>query len=200
MSLTGWFRDYLYIPLGGSKKGRLRKYRNIMIVFLVSGLWHGAGWKYVIWGGLNGFYQVAGELLKPLREKTIGRVWHGRAAGLRKAGSCVCTFFLVDFAWLFFRADSTGKALGMCKRLLGGFHFSALAGGALFGFGLNQTIELDDGICVHASDDRIAVCSGFASSQRQACSGVGAGMALGVWQLSVCRSADDGSYFWHIWS
>lgn len=139
MSLTGWFRDYLYIPLGGSKKGRLRKYRNIMIVFLVSGLWHGAGWKYVIWGGLNGFYQVAGELLKPLREKTIGRVWRGRAAGLRKAGSCVCTFFLVDFAWLFFRADSTGKALGMCKRLLGGFHLSALAGGALFGFGLNQT-------------------------------------------------------------
>lgn len=55
MSLTGWFRDYLYIPLGGNRKGRIRKYANIMIVFLASGIWHGNGWKYLIWGGLNGF-------------------------------------------------------------------------------------------------------------------------------------------------
>lgn len=58
ISLTSWFRDYLYIPLGGNRKGKFRKYVNIMIVFLVSGLWHGASWHYVAWGGINGFYQI----------------------------------------------------------------------------------------------------------------------------------------------
>lgn len=139
ISLTGWFRDYLYIPLGGSRKGKVKKYRNIMIVFLVSGLWHGAGWKYLIWGGLNGLYQVVGDLLKPLREKNGSGSWRGRGAGIRKFCSCAGTFALVDFAWMFFRADSTGKALGMCRRMLTEFHVSALFDGTLFSFGLNQS-------------------------------------------------------------
>ena len=67
VSLTSWFKDYLYIPLGGSRKGKFRKQLNRMIVFLVSGLWHGASMSYVVWGGLNGVYQVIGELLMPLR-------------------------------------------------------------------------------------------------------------------------------------
>lgn len=71
ISLSSWFRDYVYVPLGGNRKGTLRKYVNIMIVFLVSGLWHGAGWSYVAWGGLNGAYQVIGSVLKPLRDKTV---------------------------------------------------------------------------------------------------------------------------------
>lgn len=139
MSLTGWFRDYLYIPLGGSRKGRIKKYRNIMIVFMVSGLWHGAGWKYLIWGGLNGFYQVAGEILQPVRERVCTGIWHGRGKKLRRLGSCIVTFALVDFAWIFFRADSTGKALSLCRKMLTEFKFSALAGGTLFSFGMNQT-------------------------------------------------------------
>ena len=69
ISLTSWFKDYLYIPLGGSRKGKLRKYINKMIVFLVSGLWHGADATFVIWGGLNGLYQVLGEALAPARDK-----------------------------------------------------------------------------------------------------------------------------------
>lgn len=139
MSLTGWFRDYLYIPLGGSRKGKMITYRNIVIVFLVSGLWHGAGWKYLIWGGLNGLYQVAGDLLKPLREKAGSGLWQGRGARIRKVCSCIGTFALVDFAWMFFRADSTGKALGMCKRMLTGFHVSVLSDGSIFSFGLNRS-------------------------------------------------------------
>lgn len=83
MSLTGWFRDYLYIPLGGNRKGRIRKYANIMIVFLASGIWHGNGWKYLIWGGLNGFYQVAGDALMPVRMR-ISRVLR-----LERAKSCI---------------------------------------------------------------------------------------------------------------
>lgn len=138
MSLTGWFRDYLYIPLGGSRKGKIIKYRNIMVVFLVSGLWHGAGWKYIIWGGLNGLYQVAGDITRPLREKISFGLRHGRDGKIRQLCSCIFTFMLVDFAWIFFRADSTGKALRMCKRMLTDFHFSALFDEELYSFGLNQ--------------------------------------------------------------
>lgn len=69
ISLSTWFRDYLYIPLGGNRKGTLRKYINLMVVFLVSGLWHGASWHFVAWGGLNGLYQVVESASKPLRDK-----------------------------------------------------------------------------------------------------------------------------------
>ena len=69
ISLTSWFKDYLYIPLGGSRKGVYRKYVNKMIVFLLSGLWHGADFSYVVWGALNGAYQIIGEILMPLRSK-----------------------------------------------------------------------------------------------------------------------------------
>lgn len=71
ISLTSWFKDYLYIPLGGSRKGKIRKYLNKMTVFLVSGLWHGASISFVVWGGLNGFYQVIGEVLQPMRDKLV---------------------------------------------------------------------------------------------------------------------------------
>lgn len=71
ISLTSWFKDYLYIPLGGSHKGKIRKYMNKMIVFLLSGLWHGAQFSYVAWGGLNGLYQIAGEILQPIRDKMV---------------------------------------------------------------------------------------------------------------------------------
>ena len=69
ISLSTWFRDYLYIPLGGGKCSKVKKYRNIMVTFLMSGLWHGANWTYVIWGGLHGVYQIIGAELKPLKEK-----------------------------------------------------------------------------------------------------------------------------------
>lgn len=69
ISLSGWFKDYLYIPLGGNRRGRARKYLNTMIVFLTSGLWHGASMTFVIWGFLHGAYQVAGDLTKSIRKK-----------------------------------------------------------------------------------------------------------------------------------
>ena len=71
ISLTSWFKDYLYFPLGGNRRGKLRTYYNVMIVFLVSGLWHGATFNFIIWGGLHGFYQIAAYLLKPFKEKVI---------------------------------------------------------------------------------------------------------------------------------
>ena len=118
ISLTSWFKDYLYIPLGGSKCGKLRNCVNIMIVFLTSGLWHGADWSFVIWGGLNGIYQVI--------EKTCGNfikekfdTWNVKSSSFSyRAMKGIITFAAVDFAWIFFRAPSVKDALGMIKRIV----------------------------------------------------------------------------------
>lgn len=110
ISLTSWFKDYLYIPLGGSRKGKARKQLNKMIVFLVSGLWHGADATFVIWGGLNGLYQVLGELLEPLRTRVCQALGlHRETLGHRCVQGLV-TFLLVDFSWIFFRASSLAQA------------------------------------------------------------------------------------------
>lgn len=104
ISLSTWFRDYLYIPLGGNRKGKLRLYLNTLIVFLVSGLWHGASWTFVIWGALHGLFQVGGQLLRPLK-KAINRALHiDEEAASFKLGQMLITFLLVNFSWIFFRA------------------------------------------------------------------------------------------------
>ncbi|MBQ6888827.1 MAG: MBOAT family protein [Lachnospiraceae bacterium] len=135
ISLSGWFRDYLYIPLGGNRKGKLRKQLNTMIVFLVSGLWHGASWNFVIWGGLNGFYQVVGMWWQDLRGKIVGKTAKNICINVCKT---IVTFILVDFSWLFFRADSIRDAFAMLKSMLTVKNFSVLTDGSLFGLGLNQ--------------------------------------------------------------
>ena len=110
ISLTTWFRDYVYFPLGGSRKGRLRKDINIMIVFLVSGLWHGAGMHYVAWGGINGLYQVIGERLKPIREKTAVLL-HVKTDVLSfRLYKVLVTFLLTLFSDIFFRANDMAAA------------------------------------------------------------------------------------------
>ena len=116
ISLSSWFRDYLYIPLGGNRKGRLRKYVNIMIVFLVSGVWHGAGWNYIVWGGLNGAYQVVGDLLKPQRKRLAEALRIDPDSAGNRFLRGVFTFLLVNFAWLFFRAPGLSAALQMIRR------------------------------------------------------------------------------------
>ena len=137
-SLTGWFRDYIYIPLGGNRKGRVRKYMNIMIVFMISGIWHGDGWKYLIWGGLNGFYQVAGEVLSPVRKKIVRALRLDKMGKVYKVMQVMVTFVLVDFAWLFFRADSTGRALRMARAMITEFKLSVLWDGSLYTLGIKQ--------------------------------------------------------------
>ena len=123
ISLSSWFKDYLYIPLGGNRKGRGRKYINIMIVFLVSGLWHGANWTYVIWGGLNGAFQVIGELFSPIRKRAAAfketlpcaaRLADGILLRLVKM---IVTFVLVDITWIFFRAENLAQAFSVIKRI-----------------------------------------------------------------------------------
>lgn len=109
ISLSSWLRDYLYIPLGGNRQGKLRTYVNLMLTMLLGGLWHGAGWNWVVWGGLQGGAMTAERLVR-LRE-THPRLWVYRA--LRWAA--VITFTLLS--WVFFRADSVDHAILILGRV-----------------------------------------------------------------------------------
>lgn len=133
ISLSSWFRDYLYIPLGGNRKGKARKYLNNMITFLASGLWHGASWHFVVWGGLNGAYQVVGEILRPTRERLCAALHIRRESVVWQALRVAITFVFIDFAWLFFRASSLTTAVDMIR--------CALAGGAAMGEGFTLGLE-----------------------------------------------------------
>lgn len=133
MSLTGWFREYLYFPLGGSRKGRLRTYLNILIVFAVSGLWHGAAVHYVVWGLLNGLFQVWERITAPLRVRLDNRL---RRRALR--WPCLLlrwalTYCLISLTWLCFRAESLtqirfilGQILGLFRTGPGGLGLESL--------------------------------------------------------------------------
>lgn len=137
ISLTSWFKDYLYIPLGGSRKGKIRKYVNKMIVFLVSGLWHGADYSYVIWGVLNGAYQVVGEILQPVRNGLVRILKLHRSSIGHKILCMFGTFALVDFAWIFFRADSGGAAVEIIKSIFTEHNPWILFDGSLYQCGLD---------------------------------------------------------------
>jgi D-alanyl-lipoteichoic acid acyltransferase DltB (MBOAT superfamily) len=124
ISLTSWFREYLYIPLGGSKKGKMRKQVNTMIVYLVSGLWHGAAWNYVMWGGINGFYNILEDVTCNFRKTCC--LWlkiDSNSIGL-KILKRIIVFIMVDFAWLFFRAEKISDIKLMLIKIINEFRLS----------------------------------------------------------------------------
>ena len=137
ISLTSWFKDYLYIPLGGSRRGTIRKYINKMIVFLVSGLWHGANLSFVIWGGLNGIYQVVGEILQPIRDASIGILRLNRDSIGHKVLSGIVNFVLIDFAWIFFRASGFHESIEIIKSMFSNNNVWILLDGSLHSCGLD---------------------------------------------------------------
>lgn len=137
ISLSGWFRDYLYIPLGGSRRGRMRKYLNLMIVFFVSGLWHGAQWAFVAWGLINGLYQILGELLMPLRDRAVRILKMDRNAFSHKLLKTLVTFVLIDISWVFFRAKDITVALDMLRSMLFASNIHILFNDSLFDLGLD---------------------------------------------------------------
>ena len=139
ISLTSWFRDYLYIPLGGNRCGKLRKYINIIIVFGVSGLWHGANWTFVVWGLLNGVYQIIGSVLKPIKDQIISTLKLNRGSLGHRLLQVIITFILVDFSWLFFRANSISDALRIVKSIFHSNNFWVLVDHeSLFKCGLDR--------------------------------------------------------------
>ena len=140
VSLNAWFRDYLYFPLGGSRKGSFRKYLNTLIIFTASGLWHGAAWTYVFWGLLSGIFQVMGYILKPLR-KAIGNLFpfHGKLSEkLGKIGAILITFALFLVSLVFFKSESLEAAIEIEKRIFLEFEPVSIAETSLFSLGLGK--------------------------------------------------------------
>lgn len=123
--------------MGGSRKGKLQKYCNKLIVFLTSGLWHGASLSFVIWGGLNGIYQIAGDVIQPIRDKAIKILGLNRNSLGHKLIQIIGTFFLVDFTWIFFRAGSTHKAIQIIRMMFSIRNPWILFDGSLYQCGLD---------------------------------------------------------------
>ena len=124
ISLSSWFKDYIYFPLGGSRCAKWRHMLNICIVFFISGLWHGAAWTYVIWGGLHGIYQVIGHFTKKPREKMWLALHVDPASKGVRTLKRFNTFVLVCFSWMIFRANSFGDLFLMIKKLFTDWQWS----------------------------------------------------------------------------
>lgn len=138
ISLSTWFRDYLYIPLGGNRCSRLRKYFNSMVTFAVSGLWHGASWNFVVWGALQGVYIITGDMTRPFRTRL--NAFFGvrvKTFGYR-FGQAVCTFLLFVFSFIFFRSDTVGDAVYYIQRMFLRFDVWSLFDGSVYHLGLDS--------------------------------------------------------------
>jgi alginate O-acetyltransferase complex protein AlgI len=109
ISLSTWFRDYLYIPLGGNRVVKWRWYYNLFVTFFISGLWHGANWTFLVWGALHGFYLVFGEITSEQRQKLYDSTGLNRNPALKSALQLASTFTLVCLAWVFFRANTVSE-------------------------------------------------------------------------------------------
>lgn len=126
MSLTGFFTKYIYIPLGGSKKGTPRTYLNTMIVFLISGIWHGANWTFILWGVLHGALSVCDRIFDKVQKKLMETVrW-------------IVTFVIINVLWLLFRCDSISQWGMILKRILS-FENIAISNGLMNAFALPET-------------------------------------------------------------
>lgn len=130
MTLSRFLRDYIYIPLGGNRNGKARTYINIMITFLLGGLWHGAGWTFIFWGFLHGFALV------------VNRFWQGFGIKLNKFIAWFITFNFINFSWVFFRAKTLDDAIKVLKGMCGVNGFGDLAGMLNFADGKFQLAQM----------------------------------------------------------
>ncbi|MDP4176804.1 MAG: MBOAT family O-acyltransferase [Bacillota bacterium] len=149
ISLSTWFKDYLYIPLGGNRCSKFRYYFNIMVVFILSGLWHGSAFTFIIWGALHGIYQIIGNILKPLKKLIVKSCNININSHSYKLLKILITFALVNFAWIFFRASSFKAAVILIKNMMY-FNPQILINGSIFKLGLNSSdfVAALIGICV----------------------------------------------------
>ncbi|MGN0132827.1 MAG: MBOAT family O-acyltransferase [Lachnospiraceae bacterium] len=138
ISLSRFLRDYIYIPLGGNRKGKIRKWINLMITFTVSGIWHGIGNHYLVWGMLHGFYQVMGEILFPVRKKMMKLFGMENGCFAHRLFSRLFTCFLAMVAWIFFRAENTSKAVYIVAHLFTKWNPWILVSGQLYALGIKE--------------------------------------------------------------
>lgn len=135
ISLSSWLKDYVYIPLGGNRHGTFRKHLNVLLVFAVSGLWHGTGFNFFIWGVLHGVYQIFDSSTSGLRKRFYERCGIVRETFSFIWGERVLTFVLVTFAWIFFRAQDAAQAFSLIRRMFV-FNPWVLTDGSVSKFGL----------------------------------------------------------------
>jgi alginate O-acetyltransferase complex protein AlgI len=121
ISLSTWFRDYLYIPLGGNRVSISRWYFNLFIVMLICGFWHGANWTFIVWGGLHGFYLAFSRITQGIRYKVAQTIGLNKFPRLHSYLKVMVTFFLVSFAWIFFRANTISDAIYIISNLFSGW-------------------------------------------------------------------------------
>ncbi len=120
ISLSTWFKDYVYIPLGGSRVGKSRWFYNLFITFLISGFWHGANWTYIVWGALNGAYLIIEILSAPVREKIFRFARLDKNPVLSQIIQIGTVFILIDISWILFRARNIGESFYIIKKLVFG--------------------------------------------------------------------------------
>lgn len=143
ISLSSWLKDYVYIPLGGNRKGNVRRYINIIITFLVSGLWHGAGFNFFVWGILHAIYQIIGSVTLPIRKKIKGLLEIKEGSFAERFYQIFITFNLTAFAWIFFRAEGLKVGVAYVKNMLDSFSLWAVFDeSVIFGCGLSQNAML----------------------------------------------------------
>ena len=128
ISLSTWFKDYVYIPLCGNRVGKNRRYLNLFVTFVVSGLWHGANWKFVIWGALNGLFQI---VLKIFSLKT-----RRQDKKIMTLFQILSTFALINFTWIFFRANNLQHAISIIKRIFSTSGALFIGNNAVFIYGI----------------------------------------------------------------
>ena len=128
ISLSTWFKDYLYISLGGNRMSVPRWYLNLFIVFVISGLWHGANWTFIIWGAINGFYLVFAIVTQSWRKTLEKWLYLDKSPTINNILKISSTFLLACFAWIFFRANTINDAINIIKEI---YNFD----GTIFGGG-----------------------------------------------------------------
>jgi D-alanyl-lipoteichoic acid acyltransferase DltB (MBOAT superfamily) len=151
ISLSTWFRDYLYIPLGGSRVPRWQWYFNLALTFTISGFWHGANWTYIAWGFLNGLYLCCSFATQSVRQRILSALPISESSFLVKVWRVAFVFALTNIAWVLFRAASIGDALYIYRRILFDWDLSGLKTpgfshvqiiGAFVAIGLLEAIQL----------------------------------------------------------
>lgn len=138
MSLSGWLKDYVYIPLGGNRKGTARKYLNLLITFLVSGLWHGAGFNFFLWGAMHAVYQILGQATESIRGKAKKLAGIESGSLSEQIYQTVITFNMVTLAWIVFRAGGLMSGVDYIRNMVAEPALWVLFDGSLFEFGLSQ--------------------------------------------------------------
>ena len=138
ISLSSWLRDYVYIPLGGSRCSKIRKYLNVLITFLVSGIWHGAGLNFIFWGGIHGVLQIVDDITAPLRKK-INDISNAKTDSFGyRFGKGLITFVLVDLAWVYFRITDFDLANEIIRRMFMKPDLWILFNEGMYGLGLDR--------------------------------------------------------------